>query len=169
MHIHKAEKHYLFLQPCMLSPSLPLPLFAKLLVCEKVKNFRIHSKKCRYFWINQSRHLLLVKMTNDKEQRFPSKVKLILVSVNFWGHGLDACIERVCDPLIRPLLLSAHFVLPFSVKKISLTILLLFKHTLKPRYNESQFSEFRNIVNKIQLPYWRFTNHITFDIVNYSI
>ena len=151
----------------LLSPCLFL--LAKLFVGEKVKNFRIHSKKCRYFWINQSRHLLLVKMTNDKEQRFPSKVKLILVSVNFWGHGLDACIERVCDPLIRPLLLSAHFVLPFSVKKISLTILLLFKHTLKPRYNESQFSEFRNIVNKIQLLYWRFTNHIIFDIVNYSI
>ena len=88
--------------PSPLSPCLFL-LLAKLFVGEKVKNFRIHSKKCRYFWINQSRHLLLVKMTNDKEQRFPSKVKLILVSVNFWGHGLDACVYMsLCDPLIRP-------------------------------------------------------------------
>ena len=34
-------------------------------------------------------------------------------------------------------------------------------HTLKPCYNEPQYSEFRDIVNK--------TKHITFDIVNYSI
>ena len=44
--------------------------------------------------------------------------------------------------------------------------------TLKPRYNESGYSEFCDIVNKTQLPYWGFTKHITFDIyyiVNYSI
>ena len=39
--------------------------------------------------------------------------------------------------------------------------------TLKPRYNEPWYSEFCNIVNKIQLPFWGFTKHITFDIVNY--
>ena len=42
-------------------------------------------------------------------------------------------------------------------------------NTLKPWYNEPQYSEFRDIVNKIQLPFWGFTKHITFDIVNYSI
>ena len=42
-------------------------------------------------------------------------------------------------------------------------------HTLKPRYNKLWYSEFCNIVNKIQLPFWQFTNHITFDIVIYSI
>ena len=42
-------------------------------------------------------------------------------------------------------------------------------HTLKTRYNEPGYSEFCNIVNKTQLPFWGFTKHITFDIVNYSI
>ena len=41
--------------------------------------------------------------------------------------------------------------------------------TLKPWYNKPQYSEFCDIVNKTQLPFWRFTKHITFDIVNYSI
>ena len=41
--------------------------------------------------------------------------------------------------------------------------------TLKPRYNEPQYSEFRDIVNKTQLPFLRFTKHITFDIDNYSV
>ena len=41
--------------------------------------------------------------------------------------------------------------------------------TLKPRYNEPWYSEFCNIVNKPQVPFWGFTKHITFDIVNYSI
>ena len=41
--------------------------------------------------------------------------------------------------------------------------------TLKPRYNEPRYSEFRNIVNKTYLPFWGFTKYITFDIVNYSI
>ena len=41
--------------------------------------------------------------------------------------------------------------------------------TLKPRYNEPRYSEFCNIVNKTQLPFWGFTKYITFDIVNYSI
>ena len=41
--------------------------------------------------------------------------------------------------------------------------------TLKPRYNEPQYSEFRNIVNKTQLLFGGFTKYITFVIVNYSI
>ena len=41
--------------------------------------------------------------------------------------------------------------------------------TLKPRYNEPRYSEFRYIVNKTQLPFEGFTKHITFDIVNYLI
>ena len=42
--------------------------------------------------------------------------------------------------------------------------------TLKPRYNEPQYSEFCDIVNKTQLTFLGFTDHITFDIVvNYSI
>ena len=48
----------------------------------------------------------------------------------------------------------------------------LFFCTLKPWYNEPRYSEFRNIVNKTQFPFWGFTKHITFDIlskVNYSI
>ena len=40
---------------------------------------------------------------------------------------------------------------------------------LKPRYSEPQYSEFRDIVNKTQLPFRGFTKQITFDIVNYSI
>ena len=36
-------------------------------------------------------------------------------------------------------------------------------HTLKPRYSEPQYSEFRDIVNKSQLPFLGFTKHITFD------
>ena len=44
-----------------------------------------------------------------------------------------------------------------------------YTHTLKPWYNEPRYSEFRDIVNKTQLPFWGFTKHITFDIVNYSI
>ena len=42
-------------------------------------------------------------------------------------------------------------------------------NTLKPWYNEPNYSEFRYIVNKTQLPFWGFTKHITFEIVNYSI
>ena len=42
-------------------------------------------------------------------------------------------------------------------------------YTLKPRYNKPQYSEFRDIVNKIQLPFSGFTKHITFYTVNYSI
>ena len=38
-----------------------------------------------------------------------------------------------------------------------------------PQYNEPWNSEFRNVVNSTQLPFWGFTMHITFDIVNYSI
>ena len=41
--------------------------------------------------------------------------------------------------------------------------------TLKPQYNEPRYSEFRDIVNKTQLPFSGFTKHITSDIVNYSI
>ena len=41
--------------------------------------------------------------------------------------------------------------------------------TLKPRYNKPQYSEFCDIVNKTQLPFLGFTEHITFDIVNYLI
>ena len=41
--------------------------------------------------------------------------------------------------------------------------------TLKPGYNEPRYSEFRDIVNKTQLPFSGFTKHITSDIVNYSI
>ena len=41
--------------------------------------------------------------------------------------------------------------------------------TLKPWYNEPEYSEFQDIVNKIQFLFWGFTKHITFDIVNYSI
>ena len=37
-------------------------------------------------------------------------------------------------------------------------------NTLTPRY-----SEFCNIVNYTQLPFWGFTKHFIFDIVNYSI
>ena len=40
--------------------------------------------------------------------------------------------------------------------------------TLKPRYNEPWYSDICNIVNKIQLSFWGFTKHITFDLVNYS-
>ena len=40
---------------------------------------------------------------------------------------------------------------------------------LKPRYNEPQYSEFPDLVNETQLPFWGFTKHITFDIVNYWI
>ena len=36
--------------------------------------------------------------------------------------------------------------------------------TLKPRYNEPRNSEFLDIVNKTQLPFYGFTKHITFDI-----
>ena len=38
--------------------------------------------------------------------------------------------------------------------------------TLKPWYNEPQYSEICYIVNKTQLPFWGLTEHITFDIVN---
>ena len=38
--------------------------------------------------------------------------------------------------------------------------------TLKPRYNELRYSEFRDIVNKTQFVD---TKNITFDIINYSI
>ena len=41
--------------------------------------------------------------------------------------------------------------------------------TFKPRYNEPWYSEFHDIVNQTQLPFWGFTNYITFDIVKYSI
>ena len=37
------------------------------------------------------------------------------------------------------------------------------QHTLKPRYNELRYSEFYDIVNTTQLPFLRFTKHITFD------
>ena len=46
---------------------------------------------------------------------------------------------------------------------------LCFPRALKPWYNEPQYSEFHTIVNKTQLPFWGFTKHITFDIVNYLI
>ena len=36
----------------------------------------------------------------------------------------------------------------------------------KSWYNEPRYSEFCNRVNKNQLPFWEFTNHNTFDIVN---
>ena len=32
------------------------------------------------------------------------------------------------------------------------------------QYNIPQYSEFRDIVNKTQLPFWGFTKHIIFDI-----
>ena len=38
--------------------------------------------------------------------------------------------------------------------------------TLKTWFNEPQYSEFCDIVNKTQIPFWGFTEHITFDIVN---
>ena len=41
--------------------------------------------------------------------------------------------------------------------------------TFKPQYSEPWYSEFHDIVNKTQLPFWGFTRHITFDIVNLSI
>ena len=44
-----------------------------------------------------------------------------------------------------------------------------FHNTLKSRNREPQYSEFCKIVNKTQFPFWGFTKHITFDIVNYSI
>ena len=44
-----------------------------------------------------------------------------------------------------------------------------FFSTLKPRYNEPQYSEFRYIVNKTKLTFEGFTKHITFDNMNYSI
>ena len=37
----------------------------------------------------------------------------------------------------------------------------------KPRYNEPRYSEFLDIVNKPQLPFWGSTKYIRFDIVNY--
>ena len=43
--------------------------------------------------------------------------------------------------------------------------------TLKPQYNEPLHNEFRDIVNKTQLPFWGFTQHITLDlywIIRYS-
>ena len=43
------------------------------------------------------------------------------------------------------------------------------KSTLKPWYNEPRYSEFCDIVNKIQLLFLGFTKHITSDIVNYLI
>ena len=45
----------------------------------------------------------------------------------------------------------------------------LYINTLKPWYTEPWYSDFHDIVNKTQLPFWGFTKHITFDIVNYSI
>ena len=41
--------------------------------------------------------------------------------------------------------------------------------TLQPQYNKPRNSEVLDIVNKTQLPFWGFTKHITFDILNYSI
>ena len=52
----------------------------------------------------------------------------------------------------------------FRLFKVNLGI---YPSTLKPWYNEPQYSEFCNIVNKTQLPFWGFTKHMTFDIVNY--
>ena len=34
---------------------------------------------------------------------------------------------------------------------------------------KSRYSEFRDVVNKTQLPFWGFTKQIRFDIVNYLI
>ena len=42
---------------------------------------------------------------------------------------------------------------------------MIVSNTLKPRYNEPQYSEFCDIVNKTQLPLRGFTKHFTFDIV----
>ena len=44
-------------------------------------------------------------------------------------------------------------------------ILVLLDSTLKPWYKEPQYSEFRDIMNKTQLPFLGFTKHITFDIL----
>ena len=48
----------------------------------------------------------------------------------------------------------------------ALGIIILKTCTLQPQYNKPRNSEFLDIENKIQLSFWRFTKHITFDIVN---
>ena len=50
-------------------------------------------------------------------------------------------------------------------------VFLYYVPTLKPRHNESRYSEFCDIVNNTQLPFSGFTKHVIFefDIVNYSI
>ena len=67
--------------------------------------------------------------------------------------SLDLCI-------IRKGAIMRIFAITVCVEKI---------YTLKPWYNEPRNSEFLEIVNKTQLPFWGFTKHITFAIVNYLI
>ena len=78
--------------------------------------------------------------------------------------------------ILKFFLLSCFF--PINMQLLDniygwLNLLLEFKcdhfSTLKPRYNEPQYSEFRELVKKTQLPFCGFTKHISFDIVNYSI
>ena len=64
-----------------------------------------------------------------------------------------------------------HFANYFLYFSISVQTLLCHKtnriflgSTLKPWYNEPQYSEFHNIMYKTQLPFWGFTKHTTFDI-----
>ena len=56
-------------------------------------------------------------------------------------------------------------------KKNTTNYLPKYIHTIKPRYKETRYSEFCDIVNKTQLAFWGFLKHSTFnselfDIVN---
>ena len=69
------------------------------------------------------------------------------------GMGSSEFLFQMCPGLRIPL---SYLINPES-------------HIIKPRYNEPQYSEFRDIVNKTQFPFRGFTKHIIFDIVNYLI
>ena len=65
-----------------------------------------------------------------------------------------------------PLSLTISDKLNLGENEIALIDSVQLSNTPKPQYNEPWYSEFHNIVNKTQLPFWGFTRHITFDIVN---
>ena len=78
--------------------------------------------------------------------------------VCYWFHSLKLhCHVRISNKL------------NLGENEIALIDSVQLSNTLKPRYNEPWYSEFCDIVNKTQLPFWGFTRHNTFDVVNHLL
>ena len=104
----------------------------------------------------------LLRQSLNKSIFEARKVRIILFR---WSSFYDFSQER-SSYIIRPPVLRSASTLVTTFKYLCINII---GSTLKPWYNKPRYSEFSDIVNKTQLPFWGFLKHSTFDIVNYSI